>query len=186
MSEIPGSIPVTGILAPTDSTDTYPVYDPIYGIDGLRSVQNNIARNDIPRDRRRHGMVVYTQSDGKYWVLNPSPWAGTDADWTELIMGASGSGNISPGGAQAVITKAIGSNTAAVLEYVAAYSTNARAGVIVAVINGSITKYNEVCTTDIGTTNDIQFSVGISGADLILYAQSTSYTWVVKTIARFI
>ena len=186
MSEIPGSIPVTGILAPTDSTDTYPVYDPIYGIDGLRSVVNSTARNAIPDQRRRHGMVVYTQSDGKYWLLNPSPWAGTDADWTELIMGASGSGNITPGSPQAVITKAIGTNTAAVIEYVAAYSTNARAGVIVAVINGSTTKYNEVCTTDIGTTNDIQLSIGISGGDLVLYAQSSSYTWFVKTIARFI
>jgi hypothetical protein len=131
-------------------------------------------------------MVVYTQSDSKYWVLNPAPWAGTDSDWTELIMGASGSGDVNPGSPQPVITKAIGTNTAVIIEYVASYATNARAGVIVAVINSSNIKYNEVCTTDIGTTNDIQFSVGISGSDLILYAQSTSYTWSVKTIARFI
>jgi len=88
MAQIPGSIPVTGILAPTDSIDTYPVYDPQYGIDGLRSVADATERNAISNGRRRHGMIVFTQNDGKYWVLNQSPWAGNNTDWTELAIGS--------------------------------------------------------------------------------------------------
>lgn len=85
---IPGSVTVTGFIAPTDTSDTYPVIDPIYGIDGLRSVADSTERNSIPDDRRRYGMIVFTRSDGKYWQLLNSPWTGTNTDWTEF--------NISP------------------------------------------------------------------------------------------
>jgi len=89
MPAIPGSVSVTGILAPTDTTDTYAVTDPGYGIDGLRSVADLTARNAIPDDRRRFGMLVFTQSDQMYWTLKVGPWAGTNADWTALTLSAS-------------------------------------------------------------------------------------------------
>lgn len=82
MAAIPGSIRVTGFIAPTDSTDTYACTDPIYGIDGLRSVADLTERNAISNERRREGMLAYTQSDSSYWTLLPSPWSGTNADWT--------------------------------------------------------------------------------------------------------
>lgn len=86
MPSIPGSVSVTGFIAPTDSTDTYAVIDPIYGIDGLRSVVDHAARNGITTARRREGMLVYTQNDGKYWSLKSPSWAGTDADWNEAKL----------------------------------------------------------------------------------------------------
>lgn len=89
MSSIPGSVTVTGFIAPTDTSDTYPVIDPIYGIDGLRSVADTAARNAIPNDRRRYGMIVFTQSDGKYWKLENSPWSGTNTDWVEFTLTSS-------------------------------------------------------------------------------------------------
>lgn len=88
MTAIPGSVSVTGILAPTDSTDTYAVTDPSYGIDGLRSVADYTVRNAIPNSRRRFGMLVFTQNDSKYWSLNSSPWSGDDSDWSPLTLSA--------------------------------------------------------------------------------------------------
>lgn len=89
MSIIPGSVTITGFIAPTDTSDTYPVIDPVYGIDGLRSVADTTARNSVPDDRRRYGMIVFTQSDGKYWKLQNSPWSGTNTDWVEFTLATS-------------------------------------------------------------------------------------------------
>lgn len=85
MAAIPGSVRVTGFIGPTDSTDTYAVTDAKYGRDGLRNVADNTERNAITADRRRQGMVVGTDSDGKYWYLKPSPWNFDDTDW-ELFL----------------------------------------------------------------------------------------------------
>lgn len=89
MAAIPGSISVTGILAPTDTTDTYAVTDTNYGIDGLRSVADSTVRNAIPDARRRFGMLVFTQSDQSYWSLKAGPWAGVDSDWTKATLSSS-------------------------------------------------------------------------------------------------
>lgn len=89
MAAIPGSVSVTGVLAPTDTTDTYAVTDPVYGIDGLRSVSDHAARNAIPNARRRFGMLVFTQSDQMYWTLKVGSWLGTDDDWNLLTLSAS-------------------------------------------------------------------------------------------------
>jgi hypothetical protein len=85
---IPGSIPVTGFIGPTDSNDTYAVTDAIYGIDGFRSVSAITARNAITTERRREGMLVYTQADQNVWQLLPEPWSGTNADWKLFISSA--------------------------------------------------------------------------------------------------
>jgi len=76
MAAIQGAIPVTGFMGPTDSNDTYAVTDAIYGIDGYRSVSAITARNDISIERRREGMLVYTQNDQNIWQLLPAPWSG--------------------------------------------------------------------------------------------------------------
>lgn len=94
MAAIPGGVPIAGFISPTDSSDTYPVIDPLYGIDGYRSVSDHTIRNAIPDARRRFGMMVFTQNDSKNWTLDAGPWAGTDADWTEFTGGGGGS----PGG----------------------------------------------------------------------------------------
>ena len=82
MGAIPGSVAVTGFIAPTDSTDTYPVTDPIWGIDSLRSLATVALRNTIPAGLRREGMVVYTSDAQTYWSLLPAPWTFTNSDWS--------------------------------------------------------------------------------------------------------
>jgi len=86
MPAIPGSVSITGVIAPTDTTDTYAITDSIYGIDGLRSVADHTARNAIPDARRRFGMLVFTQNDQLYWKLKVGPWTGTSTDWASYTL----------------------------------------------------------------------------------------------------
>lgn len=86
---IPGTVQLTGVVAPTSTTDTYPVIDPKYGIDGLRNVANDAERDAIPSDRRREGMIVGVNSSGLYYKLVAGPWSLTSADWVEINMGVS-------------------------------------------------------------------------------------------------
>ena len=53
MAVIPGVIPVTGFIGPTDDQDVYAVTDARYGVDGLRNVADSTDRNAIPFERRR-------------------------------------------------------------------------------------------------------------------------------------
>ena len=95
MSNISGSVPITGLIAPTDSTDTFAVIDPIWGIDGLRSVADHDTRDAIATLRRREGMIVYTQSDHAYWQL-----ASDLVTWSSW---GGGGGGGSPGGSDGQI-----------------------------------------------------------------------------------
>ena len=79
-----GSIAITGFIAPTDTQDTYPVLDPLFGIDGLRNVTANSDRNAIPNARRRAGMVVGVGASNYFKLLAP-PWTGGDSDWSDFI-----------------------------------------------------------------------------------------------------
>ena len=87
MADITGGVKITGFISPTDSLDTYAVIDPLYGIDGLRSVSGSTEKNAIPDARRREGMVVYQQSNGIYYQLLGSPWTGSESDWVEFAPG---------------------------------------------------------------------------------------------------
>lgn len=86
--QIPGAIPVTGFIGPTDSNDTYAVTDALYGVDGYRSVSGITVRNAITQERRREGMLVYTQNDNNVWQLLEGPWTFTDSDWKLFISSA--------------------------------------------------------------------------------------------------
>ena len=90
MASIPGSVRVTGVIAPTDSTDTYAVTDNKYGIDGLRNFSGNTSElNSISQQRRRAGMIAGVLSGGTrlYFRLNEEPWSYNASDWTQLSIG---------------------------------------------------------------------------------------------------
>jgi hypothetical protein len=88
MAAIPGSVPVMGVLAPPDSLDRFAITDSQYGIDGLRSVGTLVDRNNISAQRRRHGMVVFVQSENTYYSL--------DADLIGWSIFEGGSGGSTP------------------------------------------------------------------------------------------
>lgn len=90
-----GGVEVLGFISPTDPLDTYPVIDPLYGIDGLRNVNDINQLNQISNLRRRSGMVVGVSGGTVYYQLNPGPWNGTLSDWSLFRPGyfTGGSGN---------------------------------------------------------------------------------------------
>lgn len=89
MANIPGSVRFTGFIAPTDSTDTYPVTDPTWGLGGLRRVSGTTERDLISTGRRESGMLVYSESDDIYYKLGTGL---TNSDWTVFMTGG-GSGS---------------------------------------------------------------------------------------------
>jgi len=89
-----GGVKIGGFISPFDTTDSYAVIDPLYGIDGLRNVDLITDLDSIPDQRRRAGMIVgvsaVTGTD--YYSLLPAGtgWTHTIADWTPFA-GSSGS-----------------------------------------------------------------------------------------------
>lgn len=66
---IPGTVPLSGPIAPSSTADTYPVTDPQYGLGGMRSVDSLSQRDAIPAERRQPGMIVYVSGLGEWYAL---------------------------------------------------------------------------------------------------------------------
>jgi hypothetical protein len=85
-----GGVEVFGFISPSNTTDQYPVIDPLYGIDGLRNVNTLSDLNLIPTLRRRAGMLVGVSGGTIYYKLNLPPWNGTLSDWSLFELGFTG------------------------------------------------------------------------------------------------
>lgn len=85
-----GGVEVFGFISPSNTTDQYPVIDPLYGIDGLRNVDNLLDLNSIPLLRRRAGMLVGVSGGTIYYKLNQPPWNSTLSDWSIFELGFTG------------------------------------------------------------------------------------------------
>ena len=81
MSIIPGGVRLTGFISPNDSTDSFPVFKPIYGLGGLRTVDSLVDRDAITSQRREEGMLVYVKEDGQYYQITSGL---TNNDWINL------------------------------------------------------------------------------------------------------
>jgi len=85
MAKIPGSVGLTGFIAPKDSADSYAVTDDKYNRGGYKTVADITERDAITADRRKEGMVVYVRSDGKEYRIV----GGTDnSNWSEVVDNA--------------------------------------------------------------------------------------------------
>jgi hypothetical protein len=85
---IPGSVPITGFVAPTATSDTYATQDEFYNRGGWRTVADITARNAITADRRKVGMVVRVLDAGggseKFYTLVGGI---ADINWVEQVFG---------------------------------------------------------------------------------------------------
>jgi hypothetical protein len=81
---------------------------------------------------------------------------------------------------------ATASYNSAYFDYNAINTTNARAGSIMAVWNGSAFEFTETTTNDIGNTSGLTFSFGLSSGFANLSALSSVGGWTIKTIIRSI
>jgi hypothetical protein len=85
-NKIMGGVSVMGFIAPNSIYDTYPVIDPIYGIDGLRNVDTIDDMLAISFERRRAGMVVGIEGGKRFFKLKDIEWSGELSDWDELLI----------------------------------------------------------------------------------------------------
>ena len=92
MATYPGSVPVGGYIAPTDTSDTFAVTDSRFARGGHHEVADSTERDTIPTDRRRDGMTCYTQDDRKTWQLQGGILNG---DWVDISGHGAGSGDLS-------------------------------------------------------------------------------------------
>jgi len=81
-----GGVGVMGYLSPMHIDDTYAVTDPIYGVDGLRNVNNMDELICISSERRRAGMIVGVDGGLTYYKLKNVEWVGDETDWEELDL----------------------------------------------------------------------------------------------------
>lgn len=88
MSIIPGGVRIGGFISPNDSSDTYPVFNPIYGLGGLRTVDTVADRDAITTERREFGMLVFVKDDNTYYQLTSGL---TNSDWINLNFTNGGS-----------------------------------------------------------------------------------------------
>ena len=69
MPNIPGSIPVSGFIAPTDATDTYPTHEDKWGKGGHRTVATLAERDAITAERRTVGMTCFVEATNTNYRL---------------------------------------------------------------------------------------------------------------------
>lgn len=100
MSDLSGTVVSAGIV-PGSTEDKYPTHDEQYGIGGYRTVQDTTARNNIPKARRKIGMLVNVISDSKvYKLISDDKDVLDSSNWEEFIT--SSSGDRGPQGPQGV------------------------------------------------------------------------------------
>jgi hypothetical protein len=80
MAAIPGSVPITGFIAPTDTNDIFATQDETYNRGGFRTVADLTARDAITPDRRLEGMLVRVLSNAKFYTLSGGI---TNSNWVE-------------------------------------------------------------------------------------------------------
>jgi len=85
MAKIPGTVTLSGIIAPSDDQDTYAVTEDTYNKGGHRTVETIADRNAIPDDRRKEGMLVFVRGDSVTYQLISGNW--------EIFAGSSGAGD---------------------------------------------------------------------------------------------
>lgn len=81
-----GGVGIMGFISPMNTLDTYAAIDPLYGIDGLRNIDEESDLNLIPYDRRRPGMVVGIEGGSRFFKLKNSFWSFGLEDWEEIFF----------------------------------------------------------------------------------------------------
>ena len=89
-------------------------------------------------------------------------------------------------GIQTISTNATGSFTSAFYNYTLSSGSNARAGQVMTVWNGSSIQFTDVTTTDIGSTSAVALTASLSGANVILSSPFPTSGWNIKTVVNLI
>ena len=184
MAEIPGSVPLTGKVAPTDTTDTFATHMDIYGEGGYMTVADQTEREAITTERRKQGMAVYQNDTNVLYVLKDGV---TNSDW--VIFFGGGSLAIEDEGTQ--LTAA-----AASIDFVGAgvIATTSGDDVTVTIPGGAGPAYNWIIgdgsaspsnSKTINATEQVDFVSGNSGIQVILSGASSPYEVELRNRGQF-
>jgi hypothetical protein len=94
--------------------------------------------------------------------------------------------DIDSGSIRTVMSVATGSYRAAFFDYVLTSGSNARAGTVFSVWQGTSVEYADTSTNDIGNTTGVNLLVSMSGANIGLFASSSNDNWSMKALARML
>ena len=86
MAQIPGSIPITGKVAPTDTTDTFATHVDVFGEGGYMTVADQAEREAITTERRKQGMAVFQNDTNEMYILQDGV---ANSNWTLFSGGSS-------------------------------------------------------------------------------------------------
>jgi hypothetical protein len=94
--------------------------------------------------------------------------------------------NREPSGPVTIYSLPTSSYDTAFFDYSVRSGSNARAGQIMAIQNGSTVNYTETTTVDFGSTSGVSLGVFVSGSNMVLTGSTPTSGWVIKTIVRAI
>ena len=94
--------------------------------------------------------------------------------------------DIDSGSFRTVMSISTGSYRAVFFDYVLTSGSNARAGTVFSVWQGTSVEYADTSTNDIGNTTGVNLLVSMSGANIGLFASSSNDNWSMKALARMI
>jgi hypothetical protein len=94
---------------------------------------------------------------------------------------------LNPGtGLSTVYSLPMSAYTGAFFDYTVTNTVGARAGNIISIFSGNTVEFNNVPTSDIGTTSGITFTMSADSTNALLQVSATTTGWEVKTIVRSI
>jgi hypothetical protein len=154
-----GSIPFSGIIGTSGSSDTYPVTTDELNLGGYRAVADTTARDAITTSRRKFGMMVAVQntSPATLYVLCNVAMGGNsntlsdNTNWIQFNSGGVTSVNLATG----VVTLTV-ANTGSVLQYDPTTKTQLNIPTATSSINGLLS------STDWTTFNSKQSALGFT------------------------
>jgi hypothetical protein len=133
---------------------------------------------------------VTISSSGNVGVGITTPSASLHINGSTILSGSlytyNANTDIDSGSFRTIITVATSSYRAAFFDYVLTSGSNARAGTVFSVWQGTSVEYADTSTNDIGNTNGVNLLVSMSGANIGLFASSSNDNWSMKALARLI